>query len=303
MNAGSALKLTCVGITGGIIFRLASMLFLFDFDTGFYRDNGIAAWGTMAFLALLAGTAVFWCLRDKRAYFGPYETRKNIGAGVVSVVSGLTLLVMSAVQAKTHTQYVRAGDIGPNFSQSSSLHVLFIGASVVFAILQLMTAAGFFTGKNLFRNVPALHLFSVVWGILNLLFTFFYYAKSAMGIENLYMIAGGAAMVFALLYMSKLIVGIGGEKTAKNCYLVGIPAVLINLTYTVSNLIVDFLGKDYYNYGEIPVAVQIGSLAVSLFILSFLFTFKKYSLKRKPRPAPGEREVEKGRGARRYRAS
>lgn len=302
MNAGSALKLTCVGIAGGIIFRMASLLFLFDFETGFYKDNGIAAWGIMAFLAVIAGLGIFWCQRDKRAYFGPYETRKNMGGGLVSALSALALFVMFVLQLKTHGALVQVGQVGINYSQSSGLHLLFILSSAVFGVLQLMTAVGFFTGKNLFQKVPTLHLISVVWGILNLLFTFFYYAKSAMHIENVYMIVGAAATVFSLLYMSKLIVGIGGEKTARNCYIFGIPAVLINLTYTVSNLIVNMLGKNYYNFGEIPVTIQLGSLGVSFFILAFLFTFKKYSLKRKPRPEPGSRRQESGRGGRRFHA-
>lgn len=300
MNAGNALKLACVGIAGGIIFRFAGLLFLFDFTTGFYTDNGLAAWGAMAFLVVVAAVAIIWCKRDKRAYFGPYETRKNNGAGVVSVLAALTLLVISVTETQTHMQYRDMENISRNHSQSNTVHLLFIASSIAFAILLIMTAIGFFTGKNLFQKVPVLTLLSVVWGIMNLLFIFFYYAKSAMRIENVYMIAGGSSMLLSLLYISKLIVGQGGEKTAKNCYITGIPAILINLTYTVSNLMMSLLGRNYYGYGEIPIAIQIGSLSISLYILVFLFTFKKYSLKRKPRPAPGEREALKKHGGKRF---
>ena len=71
--------------------------------------------------------------------------------------------------------------------------------------------------------------------------------------------------------------------------LAGIFAVVLGLTYSLSNLALLLLGRTYT--GEMPPAVQLASMVVQLFLLVFLVSFRKYSLRRTPkggteRPVP-----------------
>ena len=74
--------------------------------------------------------------------------------------------------------------------------------------------------------------------------------------------------------------------------------MVLTLTYSLSNLSLLLLGRVYS--GEIPPAVQLASLVVSLFLLVFLVSFRKYSLRRTPK---GGAESGKARhGGRRFKA-
>lgn len=299
MSVGRALKLTCVGIAGGIILRVINMLYFFDYATGFYTDGGILAWASIGLVLAASAVAIAMCLKDKRSYEA-FTARKNIFQGVVSLASGLLLLVVAFLQLREHQSHIQLGYIGRNYAQSSTLHIIFIVTSALFGALQIFTAVTFFSGKNLFLKCRPLYLVSVLWGISYLLFVFVYYAKSSSLVENMNTILSSVAMMLTLLYISKLFAGIGGGKSAKRCFIVGIPASIITLAYTVSNLVLVLFNKTYVYYGEIPVVIQLAGLSVSLFILMFLFTYKKYGMKRKPAPRPGSRAAQE-KGAQRYK--
>jgi hypothetical protein len=283
MNVGSALKLSCVGVLGGIVLRLVAMLFFFDYSTGFFIDGGIVSWVAVLFDSAISIIAAVWCVRDHASRFGAYEMKKDVITGVLTLLAVNALTITAVLQIKRHVNMVQQGQVGREHPQSTPVHLIFVVATTVFLLLLFITAMSSFTGRNVFARMKLMHLFSVLWGIVNLLFVFSYYAKSAIMAENMYMILGGSFLLFTLLYMSKMVAGLGGEKTAKNCYLMGIPAVIITLSYVVSNLILNALDIEYYSFGEIPIVIQIGYLGISVYIFTFLFTFKKNNVTKKHR--------------------
>ena len=98
--------------------------------------------------------------------------------------------------------------------------------------------------------------------------------------------------------LCKLLAGVDEEGAAKRVFVTGIFAVVFSLTYSMSNLSLLLLGRTYS--GEIPPSVQLASLVVSLFLLVFLVTFRKYSLRRTPK---GGTESNAARhGAQRFKA-
>jgi len=301
MSVGSALKLSCIGFAGGVILRLIDMLYFYNYTTGFYANNGIFSWVGLAFAAIISIVSAIMCYRDKRSFFGPFTPRKNYFTGTIALLSAVALITMGTVQIYQHINHIDLNLVGRNYSQSSVMHLIFIGVSFVFAALLMFSAFNFYRGKNLFTKVRLLNLISVLWGISNLLFTFFYYGKSTSKVENIYTVVGNALLLLALLYLSKLLSGIGGEKSAKRLYMFGIPAVVLTITYTVSNFAISLLQRTYLDFGEIPLPVQLANMAVAFYILAFLFTFKRYSLKRKSRMAPEERETAERKKAPRYR--
>lgn len=300
MNVGSALKLSCVGMAGGIVIRVISLLYFFDYGTGFY-SNPFIAWCDVGFIFLVSLLCAIWCTRDARTHFGVYVPRRNIFSGITALISGVVLILVGVVQLREYRLYVQQGRIETYIYQSSNVHLIFIICSFAYGALQLFTAGNFFAGKNLYQKMRALYLISVAWGIAYLYFVFVFCAKSALVVENAYMIIGAAGMLLCLLYISKILAGIGGERVAKRCFCVGFFAVSLNVSYVVANFIVSLLGYDCEMFDAVPLPIEGAVVSISIFLLSFLFTFKKYSISRKPRQSYANGRT-KERGKRRFRA-
>ena len=274
VNVGNALKVTCVGFAAGVILRVVQMLYFFDYDTGFYTDGGVAAWISLGVPAAAGLLAAWMCFRSRRA-FGPYVSRPNGWAGAASLLSGVLLLVSGAAQA-----WELRGSAPEAYRV---LHPLFVVCCFLFGLTQLWAAWGFFRGKTLWRKAPLLYLLGTLWGAFYVILVYVYYARSSSLVENLFAVLGGVCTLLALFYLCKLLSGVDEAGAAKRLFVTGIFAVVLQFTYTCSNLALFLLGCTYL--GEIPPAMQLGAMGVALFLLVFLVTFRKYSLVRSPKDA------------------
>ena len=291
VNVGNALKVTCVGFAAGVLLRVVQMLYFFDYDTGFYTDGGVMAWISLGVPVLTGLLASWMCFRARR-YFGPYVPRRNVMAGIAALLSGAVLILSGVLQWVELRSNVNAS------GEYTVLHMLFLVSCGLFGLVQLYTTLGFFTGKNNLERVPLLYLVGVLWGVAYLILVYVFYAKSSSFVENFFAVAGGAATLLCLFYLCKLLAGVDEEGAAKRAFVTGIFSVVLTLTYSLSNLSLLLLGRGYS--GEIPPAVQLASLVVSLFLLVFLVSFRKYSLRRTPK---GGAESGKARhGGRRFKA-
>lgn len=309
MNVGNALKVACVGFAVGVLLRVVQMLYFFDYDTGFYTDGGTMAWCCLAVVLAAALLGDVMCFLSRR-YFGPYVPRKNNLLGVVAVLSGAALLASALLQAADFAGYLKTGISAYDSTSRGVIHVAFLVSCFLFGVVQLVVSVGFFKGKNILENAPLLYLAGVLWGIAYLILVYVFYAKSSSFVENFFAVVGGACTLLCLFYLCKLFAGVEEESAAKRVFVTGIAAVVFTVTYAFSNLVLMLLGKSYS--GEIPTVVQVSSLGVALFLLMFLMTFRKYSIRRTPRgstaefPAvrPGTKSAappEKKSGGRRFR--
>lgn len=273
-NVGNALKITCVGFAAGIVLRVIQMLYCFDYDTGFYTDGGIMAalsLGVPLVCGILAGVM---CLSSPR-YFGPYISRKNVALGVVSAVSGAALLASALLQLIDYLNYLTTGVSAYDSSGRGVIHLAFLICCFLYGTVQLFAAVGFFQGRSFLRKMPLLYLIGVAWGVAYLILVYVFYAKSSSFVENVFAVGGGAATLLAVFYLCKVFAGVEAEDAAKRLFVSGILAVVLTIPYSFSNLVLMLLGKSYS--GEIPFMVQLSSLAVSLFLLVFMVTFRKYA--------------------------
>ena len=273
VNVGNALKVTCVGFAAGVLLRVVQMLYFFDYDTGFYTDGGVMAWISLLVPVVTGLLASWMCFRS--AGISDPTPRRNIMTGVASLLSGGVLLFSGVLQwMELRAQPAADGEYWV-------LHMLFLVCCVLFGLVQLFASIGFFLGKNLLGKVPLLYLVGVLWGVSYLILVYVFYAKSSSFVENFFAILGGAAMLLCLFYLCKLLAGVDEEGAAKRAFVTGIFAVVFGLTYSLSNLSLLLLGRTYS--GEIPPSAQLATLVVDLFILVFLVTFRKYSLRRTPK--------------------
>ncbi|MGI6256371.1 MAG: hypothetical protein ACOYJZ_12235 [Acutalibacter sp.] len=273
VNVGNALKVTCVGFAAGVLLRVVLMLYYFDYDTSFYTDGGVMAWVSLGVPLLMGVLAAWMCFRSRR-YFGPYVPRKNLLTGVAALLSGVVLLVSAGLQWTGVRAMVPGGE-------QWVLHLFFLVCCVLFGAVQIYVSLGFFAGKNNLEKIPLMYLVGVLWAIAYLILVYVFYAKSPSFVENFFTILGGASMLLCLFYLCKLLAGVDEVGAAKRAYVAGIFTVVLSLSFSLSNLALVLLGKVYS--GEIPPAVQLAVLVVSLYLLVFLVSFRKFSLRRAPK--------------------
>lgn len=276
MNVLNALKVTCVGMAGGVLLRTVQMLFFYDYETGFYTDGGVMAWISFGVVAAACVLACVMCFKSRR-YFGAYVQRKNPAAGAAAGISGLLLLASAVMQG--------FGGFGNGVSATTMasaewnvIYKAFLVCSGLFGLVQLVAAAGFFTGKNLLKKVPLLYLVGTLWGIAYLVLVYVFYARSTSFVENFFAVFSVVTTLPALFYLCKLFAGVDEAGAAKRVYVCGICSVIITVTYSFSNLALLLLGKSYT--GEIPPMIELANLGVAAFLLIFLITFRMYSIKR-----------------------
>lgn len=280
LNAGNALKVTCVGFAVGVVLRVIQMLYYFDYDTGFYTDGGFLAWCSLGvpLLAAVLGAAMCFC---SRRYFGPYVSRKNHTLGVVAGLSGVALLASSLFQLLDYLNYLTTGASAYDSAERGVIHIAFLIACFLYGTVQLFVAVGFLQGRNFLGKMPLLYLIGVFWGVSYLILVYVFYAKSSSFVENAFAVGGGASVLLSVFYLSKVFAGVDEESAVKRLFVAGIFAVVLTVPYSFSNLVLMLLGKSYS--GEIPSTIQLSSLGVSLFLLVFMTTFRKYAVHRLPK--------------------
>ena len=279
MKLRNALKLTCLGIAGGTVLRLVSMLFFFDDGIGFYKDGGLMASASLIFLLGICVVAVIFCFRDKAYFSGGDVLRRNLPGGAVSLLSAAALTYGAGKEYMTRRELLAglqrtSSELLESHPQVSSIHLALILCSILLAVFQLGNALRLFSGRPLMEKAAILQVIPIIWGILYLIFVFLYYARSPMNTENIYVVLGGVTLSFALLYRGKILAGMDEAATVMRCFLSGIPAVLLGFSYCLSNLLLQFLGKGFSDLGEIPQSFQIAALFVVMDILLFLFSYR-----------------------------
>lgn len=279
-NVGNALKLTCVGFAAGIVLRVIQMLYFYDYDTGFYTDGGLFAVLSLSVPILTAVLGMVMCMASPR-YFGPYISRKNVALGVISLLSGAALLASALLQLLDYLNFLTTGVSAYDSADRGAIHIAFLICCFFYGTVQLFVAVGFLQGRSFLRKMPLLYLVGVAWGVAYLILVYVFYAKSSSQVENIFAVGGGAATLLSVFYLCKIFAGVDVEDAAKRMFMSGIPAVVLTVPYAFSNLVLMLLGKSYS--GEIPFMVQLSSLGVSLFLLVFMMTYRKYSVHRLPK--------------------
>ena len=280
MNVGNALKITCVGLAAGVMLRTVQMLFFYDYETGFYTDNGTVAWISLTVPLLLAGLAVVMCLRSG-SHFGPFVPRKNIPMGLVTALSGVILIFAGfiiLVDFLGNTLLLPEGSMPEAYpALYTVVYIPFAAFSVLFGMVQIMFAVSFFGGSNSIGKAPLLYITAVLWSLFLLILMYIFYARTPSFTDNFFAIFSSSSILLTLFYLTKLISSVDESPSSKRMFLCGIFAVVISMTSSLSNLVLMFLSKTASN--KIDFMIQLSVAGVAAFLLVFLVTFRKYSLR------------------------
>lgn len=271
MKTKCAFWVAGVGVLLGAALRCIQMLFFFDYDTGFVTDSGmltILYSGVTLVAAVVSGVL---CLADRRRC-GSLLRGRSWSAGVSALLVGVFLLLCAAALFGDAYIYRAFGVSYFVLPSQVGAHVPFAVFTALFGAAAVAAAVLWMRGKAFPGKAGVLWALGVVWGVGYMLLTFMLYSASATTVENLYTVGGGAAMLFFLLAEGKLLSGVGGRSTTRTAFVFGLPAVVLWLTYVLSNTVLIVAGRGYAT--EMPYAIQLAMLAVCIHILALLFALQ-----------------------------
>lgn len=282
MNVKNAFKICGASLVIGIAFRIYSILYFFDESTGFYNGKGIISWCSFAFTILSAAITAVMCIKDKKTFFAPYSGSSSRLLSFSAFISGAVALAAGIILGKEflELQKLPQPSVESGFQNplSSKIYMLLIISLLAYGLLQLILFIPFLKGANPFKKAPALYLFSVIWGVCNLLFVFVYYSRSALKQENYLTIFSAALLLLSVYYLSRYFAGVGKERSARFLFVFGFPAVIITSVQTGADLLNIFVFEISTPLNFLPIMVQASQLAVALFIFSSLLIIRKYDL-------------------------
>ena len=154
-----------------------------------------------------------------------------------------------------------------------SMRVPFIVATGILGVVFFVCAFGYFTGTQFFESFPVIHLLSVVWSLILILFVFIHYSVSILFTENIYVIFSACAIALALLDISKFVSGINPTgKGIRNTLVTSIFAFVLIMSYCLSSFVNIILGNIAPN--EPPLELVLILFSAALYVGAFLGTIQ-----------------------------
>ena len=214
-----------------------------------------------------------------------YPVKKNFAAGVLAILSGITVIVsscMSLVEITTESEYFMMGVISAVFS---------VPAGLAFMIMSKVH----FTGKSTVSGVSVLYVFPALWGCTELVFEFLNATKVSISATDLTSLF---CYIFITLYYfshSMVVSRIKGRNPVKSCFIYGLPAVALAISHGVY-MIITTMHEGVSNIPFITAAMFIilGLYALSFIIEMFINSYTKDELEVvESLPEPENTEEEK----------
>ena len=185
-----------------------------------------------------------------------YPVKKNFAAGILAVLSGVFILVTSVLKLVN-----MAGD--SDYYIISLVTALF---SIPAAIAFLFISKVHFAGKSIISGISALFIFPTLWSCAKLVSMFLAATKvsiSATDMTSLF------CYIFLTLYLfsnSMIVSRIKGRNPVKSCFIFGLPAVAISLSYGIYVVLTSAVE------GVVVDNILIGAnfIVLALYALSFI---------------------------------
>lgn len=258
-----------IGAVVIIALRVLQFGLFYDYATGFFTDNGmlsIIAIAVCALLILFTGISI---KRDK-AFFGSYKPAKNAVAGLGALAAGV-MLGVSTFNMYNSLKIQEASGIKEISATGLSMRMPFIAVTAVFALFMLIAAGVYFSGSDTFGRIKVLHLVSVVWSLVFILFVFIHYSISVLITENIFIMFTSASIVVAFLQLSKFLSGINpGGSSLRSAVVASSAAAMLSIGYSTSSLIKHVNQPDIKS--DVPMELVFIILAAGIYIASSMWS-------------------------------
>ncbi|MCI9576892.1 MAG: hypothetical protein HFJ84_09655 [Clostridiales bacterium] len=222
--------------------RIFQLIFFVDYETGFFTDDGVITASLTIFLLLTSALLIFMCLRDKNAP-KRYPPIKNIPAGLTAGVAGVVTLIHSVLAIVSFAKPREGMEAAAVSTGQQYLTVILGLVGVIAGAIWVVTAVGYFTQKNFFREMPVFALIPPVWLCINLVALILNYTTYANFTENVYDMLTVMFMLIFVFTRAKLFAGVRLTSSGKRIYAFGFPAILFACITAVPNVVLQIAGK------------------------------------------------------------
>ncbi|MCQ2514428.1 MAG: hypothetical protein MJ089_04980 [Ruminococcus sp.] len=195
-----------------------------------------------------------------------YEVKKNPLVGFLSIAAAAAIVIssiFSLVENHNGTEYYFVGLVTTVFS-------------VPAAIALSMISKSHFSGKTSVKSSSALYVSPAVWGCSELVFEFLNGTKVSVSASDM---TGLFCYIFIALYFfsyAMIISRIKGRNPVKACFIYGVPACAVLITYGLYQMVV----AKIENAGNSLIINGLCFIVLALFIGSFLLEmFSNYMSK------------------------
>lgn len=194
-----------------------------------------------------------------------YPVKKNYIAGVFAVLAGISV-AGSAITTLLNTT---------NDSEYYLMTVVCAAFSIPAAIALILMSKVHFTGKSTVSGVSMLFIFPALWGCAELVSEFLVATKVSISASDMTPLF---CYIFIILYYfshSMIVSRIKGRNPVKACFIYGLPAVAISLSYGLYVIFTAMIE------GTLATQVLFGAelIIFSIYALSFIveMTFNSYT--------------------------
>lgn len=188
-----------------------------------------------------------------------YPVRKNIPAGVLSLLGGAMVIASAAARFSAAIS---------NSLDSEYFMMIVICAifSLPAGIALMLISKVHFQGKSIVSNISILFVFPALWGCAELVTEFLMATKASIYSRDL---TSMFCYIFLTLYLfsnSMIVSRIKGRNPVKSCFIYGLPAVAVCVTFGVYEIC--RIMREGFEYSALLAAVQF--ILLGLYALSFI---------------------------------
>ena len=275
--------------------RICQLIFFVDYETGFFTDDGVITTSLTIFLFLTSAVLIFMCLRDKNAP-KRYPPIKNIPAGLTAGASGIVTLIHSVLAIASFAKPRDSVEAAAVSTGQQYLTVILGLVGVIAGAIWIVTAVGYFTRKNFFREMPVFSLIPPVWMCLNLVALILNYTTYANFTENVYDMLTVMFMLIFVFTRAKLFAGVRLTSSGKRIYAFGLPAILFSCITAAPNVVLQIVGKSPISGLTATFSLVLTGLAVYGFVHLWMLQ-KIPDISLEPEPEPEQEETPEGQEA------
>lgn len=189
-----------------------------------------------------------------------YPVKKNFAAGIFSLLGGASVIAASAARFSAALS-----------NSIDSEYYLMIIICAVFSlpagIALMLISKVHFQGKSIVSNISILFVFPSLWGCSELVSEFLMATKASIYSRDL---TSMFCYIFLTLYLfsnSMVVSRIKGRNPVKSCFIYGLPAIAVSVTFGVYEIL--RMTREGYEYSAALAAVQF--IILGLYAASFIF--------------------------------
>ena len=176
-----------------------------------------------------------------------YPVKRNVAAGALSLLSGAAIIAASAARFSA----ALSNSIDSEYYMMIIICAIF---SLPAGIALMLISKVHFQGKSIVSNISMLFVFPALWGCAELVSEFLMATKASIYSRDLTSMFCYIFMTLYLFSNSMIVSRIKGRNPVKSCFIYGLPAVAVNITFGVYEIL--RLTREGYEYSALLAAVQ-----------------------------------------------